>query len=889
MAITSGTKLGPYEILSPLGAGGMGEVYRAKDTRLDRIVAIKVLPSHLSSNPDLRQRFEREARAVSSLNHPNICTLHDIGHQDGTDYLVMEFIEGETLAARLQKGPLPTTELLQYAIQIADALDKAHRRGIVHRDLKPGNIILTKSAAKLLDFGLAKNSLFGRNESSHTQLPTESQPLTAEGTILGTLPYMAPEQLEGKDADARTDLFSMGAVLYEMATGKRAFQGKSQASLISAIMSSEPPPISQIQPMSPAALEQVVKTCLAKDPEERLQSAHDLMLELRWIAMAGSQAGIAAPVVHRKSYRWLSIAAAALAVGIAIGWILSRKPASAVSTDPVHTAITLPTGTHLSGWGSPLVAFSPDGKKVAFIAEKEGELQNLYIRSLDNPNAVLVPDSQEAEGPFFSPDSQWVGFAVGVSSRSGLKGELKKYSLATGFTQSICDTPDFFGGTWREDNQIIFSGAETEGLQSVHASGGTAQTIVQKPGLYWPQFLPSGRNVLLFDGSVSQLNGNVVVLDLESKSLKDLKLKTTYVRYIPTGHLLVLRLDGSLLAIPFDPERLALKGAPVAIIKNVCISGNAAGVLDVSNNGSLIYTTGYVRGSGRELLNLVRIDRNGQITPLSFSPNTFGRQPSISPDGKHLAVSTWEGKLWFYDLERNTKINFPIGKLFFAEFPKWSPDGKTIAFMASSLEDSLGWNLYTQPADGSGVSQLVTKGTSEKHLECWTPDGKSLIYMEIQKDGSALHVVEFGTGKSPRLLVNNARQAAISPDGKWLGYSSAESGKFEVYVRPFAGPGSRIPISANGGNNPKWSADGKELYYRNGDRFMVVHVTTDPMFHASVPQPLFEAKDIRGFDFLPRTGEFYALQRDPSGIQTQLQLITNWFGELNRLTPTQPK
>ena len=888
MTLVPGTRLGPYEIVSSVGAGGMGEVYRAKDTRLDRIVAIKVLPSHLSSNPDLKQRFEREARAVSSLNHPHICTLHDIGHQDGIDYLVMEYIEGETLAARLQKGPLATTELLQYATQIADALDKAHRRGIIHRDLKPGNIILTKSGAKLLDFGLAKSS-FGKNIPSHTQLPTESQPLTAEGTILGTLPYMSPEQLEGKDADARSDIFSMGAVLYEMATGKRAFQGKSQASLISAIMSSEPAPISQIQPMSPPALEQIVKTCLAKDPEDRLQSAHDLMLELRWIGMNGSQTGIAAPVVRRKSFRWLPAAAAALAAGIAIGWLVSRKSSSVGSAFPVHASIALPAGTHLSGWGSPLVAFSSDGKKVAFIAEKEGELQNLYVRYLDNPEAVLVPDSQDAEGPFFSPDNQWVGFAVGVSSRSGLKGELKKYSLSTGLTQSICDTPDFFGGTWREDNTIIFSGKEQEGLQSVSASGGLAQTIFQKPGFYWPQFLPGGKKVLLFDGSISQLNGNVVVLDLKNKTLKDLNLKGAFARYIPSGHLLVLRTDGTLMAVPFDLERLVLKGAPVAIMKNVCISGNAAAVLAISDNGSLVYATGYVRGSGRELLNLVRINLNGQIATVSLSPGIFGREPSISPDGKYVAIPTWEGELWLYNLERNTKIKFPIGELFFAEFPKWSPDGKTIAFMASSPEERLGWNLYTQPVDGNGVSHPLTKGITEKHLNSWTPDGKSLIYTELEKDGPELRAVEFETGKPSRLLVKQGREAAVSPDGKWLVYQSAETGRYEVYAQSFPTPGSRIPITSGGGSDPKWSADGKELYYRNGDRFMVVRVTTDPVFHASVPEILFEAKDIRGFDFLPSTGEFYALQRDTSGIQTQLQLITNWFEELKHRSPSPSK
>lgn len=895
MPLQPGARLGPYEIISPLGAGGMGEVYRGRDTRLDRVVAIKILPDHLSSQPDLRQRFEREARTVSSLNHPHICTVHDIGHQNGSDYLVMEYLEGETLAARLHKGPLSTSELLQYAIQIADALDRAHKHGIVHRDLKPGNIMITKAGAKLLDFGLAKSTT-QKLESAASDMATVSGPLTEKGTLLGTVAYMSPEQLEGKDADSRSDIFAFGAVLYEMASGKRAFQGKSQASLISAIMSSDPPSLTSIQPMTPPALDQLVRTCLSKDPEERFQNAHDLMLELRWIDAAGSQASMPGSVVRRRRWAWIAIAAGALLLGAALGYFLPRKSTIATAEFPVRSILPLPVGMRLSGWASPVVAFSADGRKVAFVAEDEGGLDQLYVRQLDQSNSELVPNSEEAEGPFFSPDNQWVGFAVGVSG-GRLKSELKKFSLSTHLTQSICDIQDYFGATWGNDGNILFVN-DGQGLWKVRESGGKAERFVDKfriagiessAFLLWPQLLPGGKHVLLSLES-GRKGSDLAILELGKSDLKELPLSAVYARYASSGHLLYARPDATLMAVPFDTQKMEVTGSSVAILKEICLSGNAAAVFAASETGALAYVSGYLRGSGRELSNLVTIDRQGKIQPLPLEEDLFGREPTISSDLKRLAVPTWDGSLWVYDLLRRTRIMSTNGNEYAADYPIWTPDGKTIAFAASHRGGG-NIDIYWQAAGGVGKPQLLVSDEAEKHPQAWVNDGKTLVYESFGGNNvyqNSLSLFSIGGNEKPKMLMgaeHGIRHPAISPDEHWLAYVSTESGKFEVYVQKFPELGDKVQISVGGGLSPHWSNSGQELIYRNGDRFFAVPITTKPDFQAGAPQLLFEAKEIRGFDVAP-DGTFYATRRIPdSGIQTQIQLVTNWFSELERLAP----
>lgn len=893
MTLQTGTKLGPYEILAALGSGGMGEVYRAKDTRLNRTVAIKVLPSHLSSNPDLRQRFEREARTVSSLNHPHICTLHDIGHQDGIDFIVMEYIEGETLTHRLQKGPLPPAEVLQYSIHVADALDKAHRKGIVHRDLKPGNIMLTKSGAKLLDFGLAKGKLPGADASGASAMPTQSGPLTAEGTILGTLPYMAPEQVEGKEADARTDIWSFGTVVYEMATSKRAFDGKSQASLITAIMSSEPAPVSTLQPLSPPVLDQVVKTCLAKDPDDRFQSAHDLMLELRWISEGTTAAVPVRTVTLEPKLRWIAAVLTALIVGLIAGWGISRKPSTVPSATVIRSVLPLPPGTHLSGWASPVVTFSPDGKKIAFIVENKDNVYQLYLQSLDRNTAQLLPDSEEAEGPFFSPDSQWIGFAVGVSG-GVKKGELKKYSLVSGLTQTICETLDYFGADWGRDDFIIFS-SEGGRLRKVSANGGKAEYLVPMAGRdsekkylvgAWPQILPDGKWIL----TSNDVAPRTLLINISSGELKDLNLTSVYTRFAWTNHLLYVRPDATLMAVPFDPESLKITAPSVALLSDICLSGAGAAVLSVSQNGSLIYTTGYVRRSGREPMNLARISRSGKVELLPVEPDLFGRFPAVSRDGKKLAVTTWSGDLWVYDLKRNTRTNLPQGKTLGGDYPLWTPDGKTIVFGSLSGQED---DLFSQVADGVQEPQRLNAGEGESHPYSWTADGRTLLYDLFSEKAGGIYLLPLSPNASPKLLLGGPktdyRNPVVSPDEQWLAYVSAETGTLEVFVQKFPELGDKIQISKGGGWYPKWSATGRELIYRNNKRFLSVAVTTSPEFRAGEPQLLFELDDIRGFDIAP-DGTFYAIRRVPgAGVQTQLNLVVNWFDELKRLAPKSPK
>jgi hypothetical protein len=617
MTLASGAKLGPYEIVAPAGAGGMGEVYRGRDTRLDRTVAIKILPAHLSSNPEAKQRFDREARAISSLNHPNICTLYDIGHQDGVDYLVMEFLEGETLADRLAKGPMPLEQVLKYGVEICEGLEKAHKTGVIHRDLKPGNIMVTKAGAKLMDFGLAKSasanpplasSLTMTISSPSAGRPSADQPLTARGMIVGTFQYMSPEQVEGKEADARSDIFALGAVLYEMATGKRAFTGKTQASIVAAILAAEPQPISVVRPMSPPALDRVVKVCLAKDADERFQSVHDLKLQLMWIAEGGSQAGVPAPVAaRRKNRERVLIAALALcgclaAAGIAASVLLSKKAESlrrvvkAQIGAPEHNAFTT---VNLSNH----VVISPDGNSVAFIAEGEGK-QLLWVRPLHATAAIPLAGTEGAYYPFWSPDSKFLGFFAG--------GKLKKVEASGGVVQTLCDSPYGRGGSWNRDGVILFAPGIHDVIFRVPDGGGrpVAVTKAKTPGVFagsrWPYFLPDGRHFLYVGTEGDEPRGKVYAASLDSPDPKLIVEENSAAVYA-NGYLFFIK-DGNLVAQPFDPDHLTLGGNPVPVAPKVeYFDAKSLGDFSVSENGVLVYRSAFSSPT-----RLVWLDRTGK-------------------------------------------------------------------------------------------------------------------------------------------------------------------------------------------------------------------------------------------------------------------------------------
>jgi serine/threonine-protein kinase len=846
MSLANGTKLGPYEIVSPIGAGGMGEVYRARDTRLDRTVAIKVLPQHLADTPDAKQRFEREARAVSALNHPNICTLFDVGSQDGTEYLVMEYIEGETLATRLEKGSLPLDQALKIGIEVADALDKAHRAGIIHRDLKPGNIMLTKSGAKLLDFGLAKAALPLLAGATWTASATRTTPVTQAGMIVGTFQYMSPEQVEAKDLDARSDIFSFGSVLYEMLTGRAAFQGRSQLSVASAILEKDPEPISALQPMTPPALDRTVRKCLAKDPEDRWQTARDLLLELEWIAEAGSQAGVPAPFVsHRKNRERIAWAMAGvvtlIAIALAIGYV-QRAPKPA---QPVRLSAELGADVALyTDYGANAV-LSPDGTRLVFVAAGADKTQRVYVRSLDQMQATVLSGTEGVRDPFFSPDGQWIAFFAG--------GKLKKVSVQGGAVVTLCDAPTDRGGSWSDDGSIVFAAGNREGLSKVSSAEGKPErltTLNQQTGEVthrWPQVLPGSKDVIFTDSTNGAQfdDAEIAVYSAVSGKVKTVLHRGSYARYLPSGHLVYVH-NGTLFAVPFDSKRLELTGQPAPVMEGVTSNpGHGGAQFSFSDSGTCVYVAGSAVNSE---ISIYWMDAAGKFTPLRETPGDYDH-PAISPEGKRLAMDITKGNrtdIYVYDWERDTLTRLTFKGDTNLD-PVWTPDGQRIVYR--SAEKGAVANLSWIRADGGGDAQRLTQSNYSQFPWSWSPDGKTLAF-EQNNPGTGFDIMTMsveGSEKTgwkpgePKPFVNTPAtevQPAFSPDGRWIAYMSNESITTEVYVRPFPGPGGKWQISTGGGLFPQWSRNGKELFYRTNDsKIMVVSYTTSgDSFHADNPR-----------------------------------------------------
>ncbi len=905
MALSAGSRLGPYEVLAPVGAGGMGEVYRARDTRLDRTVAVKVLPAHLSRSEEIRQRFEREARAISSLSHPHICALYDVGNQDGTEYLVMEFLEGETLTDRLSRGSLPSEQVLRYGIEIADALDKAHRQGIVHRDLKPGNIMLTKSGVKLVDFGLARVALerpldaAGREQtaaSGHpmadnhlTALPTLmlNPNLTQEGTILGTFQYMSPEQLEGKEADVRSDIFAFGAVLYEMATGQKAFSGKSQASLIASILSAEPPPISTIQPMTPPALDRVVKTCLAKDPDDRWQTAHDVMLQLKWIAEGGSQAGVPAPLVARRKSRerlaW--VVATVLAVSaIALAVLLLSRPRATVRI--VRSSLVLPEKMNYRfvGESAGPPAVSPDGLQVAFSAMDASGKSLLWVRPLDALAPRALPGTEDAMYPFWSPDSRSLGFFAG--------GKLKKIEAAGGPALSLCDAPEARGGAWNKDGVVLFEPHFREPLFRVPATGGKPVAATKfdesrkETTHRFPAFLPDGNHFLYLAGSHTvgtESELHAIYLGSLDGMLPKLLVNARSKPLYAAGHLLFVR-QSTLMAQPFDAKSGKLTGDAFPIVGNVQEDpGFFTAVFSVSNNGVLVYEEA---GAGAGQYQLTWYNRAGKPAGTA-GPKGNLWYPRISHDGRRASFTIGDpGDIWIEDLSRNVPTRWTFDPAD-DNSAVWSPDDSHLIFM--SLRTGAG-DVYRKLSSGTGSDELLFTSNVLKSPMDVSPDGRSVLLQMLNlKTKWDLEILSLPERKITPFLQSDFDEVlgSFSPDGRWIAYACNESGKFEVYVQPFPGPGGKWQVSTSGGTAPVWRRDGKELFYLSLDhKLMAMAVKLGSTFESETPAALFDARirndPDRHYD-VSADGQRFLLDT-PLGEETAppITLVQNWTALLRQ-------
>ena len=883
VALTAGTKLGPYEIQSPLGAGGMGEVYRARDTRLDRTVAVKVLPTHLSSDPNLQQRLDREARTISGLSHPNICHLYDVGTQDGTSYLVMEYLEGETLADRLRKGPLPLEQVLRYGIEICEGLERAHKCGVIHRDLKPGNIMLTKSGAKLMDFGLAKPALPASGLATGlTQTLTSAQsPLTTQGMLVGTFQYMSPEQVEGKEADARSDIFALGAVLYEMVTGKRAFEGKTTASTIAAILAAEPKPISGIQPTIPPALDHAIRTCLTKDPDERWQSSADVARQLQWVSHGSSQTAAATPQPARRK-TWIIAACVGLAAIAGAFWLGSSRHTE--SSPVVQFEVAAPEKTYfnfrgLSGPPTP----SPDGKTLAFVAYVQGQTggRALWLRELQSDESHMIPGSEGATYPFWAPDSSSLGFFA--------EGKLKRFDIATSSLMTLCEAAEGRGGAWSTGGVVLF-GNRADSLFRVEARGGKSVRLTaldpkrQEVSHRWPQFLPDQKHFLFVSQAPTNPPAHLFVASLDSPQGK---LVNEELRYgVFSGGYLFYIQERDLLAKRFDPDRLELSGESAVLARQVQTDPQFNFAAFSVTGSVLAYQAGAVVAGTR----LVEFDRAGKETVLHQETDLI-ENVALSPKGDQIAagVGLSSGQLsdvWIYNLPKSSKTRLTFDQRSFG--PVWSPDGSQIAF---SRQTDSGSQLVTKSVSGSGAEQVVASESQRTLPLAWSADGRHILYrLGLGVAGDIKSVSLSGEHKTVTLLTtrSSAAAAALSPDTKWLAYVSDESGLQEAYVVPFRSALESASIGqgkwqiTNGGSvAPTWRADGKEIFFSTSSYIGLASArvsASSEHFEAEPAQHLFDlgAHPVSRFYAPSPDGQkFYATTYGP-GSTAPITVTLNW-------------
>jgi Tol biopolymer transport system component len=903
MALAAGTRLGPYEILGPLGAGGMGEVYRARDAKLGREVALKTLPPEVTADSERLARFQREAHLLASLNHPNIATIHGLEEAEGQPFLVLELVEGEDLAERLKRGPVPVDEASALAKQVAEALEEAHEKGIVHRDLKPGNIKVSPDGkVKVLDFGLAK--AYGGEPGSGSsadlsQSPTLARTGTQAGVILGTAAYMSPEQARGKSVDKRTDIWSFGVVLWEMLTGKRLFGGETVSDVLAAVLTHEPD-WEAFPPETPAGVMRLLRRCLERDPRRRLHDIADARILLEdAISGAPADVPVASPVGGTKASlrekRLLAALAAALVVGLALGIVAqrARQPAASAGGKGWRFSVDVGPGLYLDRPTDPLVALSPDGSLLAYGVYGGFYPQELRLRRMGEIEASPLAGTRRAKNPFFSPDGQWLAYF------SFPDGRLLKVPVAGGKPVEICEAPFFWGGAWDVHGNIFFGSVGS--IYRVSSAGGKPEVVLEgstargEPGYRYPEVLPEGDALLLTAGTEGDdyTNASIVLLDLETRQLRTLVDRGENARYVPTGHLVFVR-DGSLMAARFDLGRREVRGTPSPVVPKITHAARyAGGQYAFSNNGVLAYVP---PGTSIPTARVVWRRRDGSTEPIGLSVNNL-LSMRLSPDGARLAISAsgTSGKLFVFDLRRGVLAPLTSKDTDSSAFelqPAWTPDGQRISFSTASGA-AYTFQIHQARADGSGPVELLRKGETGAYPYDWTSDGRALLYVEETLDkGTNVGVFSPGTQPESKLLLSseaNEDEPALSPDGRWLAYTSDESGRREVIVRPFPDLAAKWQISSEGGFSPRWSRNGRELFYRDGTNLMVVAVEAGKSFAVGRPRPLF--KDSippwlnGGYDVSPDGQSLLTMEIEEDGAK-QIVVVLDWFEELKRLVPS---
>ena len=878
-----GKTLSHYKVLEKIGQGGMGEVYRAEDTNLSREVAIKVLPEQFTQDPQRLARFEREAKLLASLNHPNIAAIHSFEHSDEIHFLVLELVPGETLAERVAKGPVPVEEALEVCRQIAEGVEAAHEKGVIHRDLKPANVKVTpEGKVKILDFGLAKAFEVEPPVTDISQSPTLTEEMTRAGVILGTAAYMSPEQARGKPVDKRADVFAFGAVLYELLTGKRAFEGETVTDVLAKVLEGEPK-WDALPGVLPSTIRFLISRCLKKDPGKRLQhidGARILIEEALTGDTMASEIGLGGaiqPVLWKRAIPWGIAVVAVMVAGLAL-WSLTSPRTNPLAKFVIATSPSAPLSNSST---TNELAISPDGRHIVYVGVKESTPQ-LYMRSLDELEATPIPGTEGVHGQSsFSPDGESLAFFAG--------GHLKRGSLTGGPPIALCDvTRGFNAGSWGPGDQIVFNSGGS--LHRVSAAGGEPESLANPDfdkgeGSYRdPQILPGGKSVLL-TVNLGDRRFQIAALSLETGEKTIVVEGGSEAHYLPTGHLVYVGAPGTLMAVPFDLESVNVTGDPVLLLEGV--RQNAVADYALSEQGMLIYVLGGTGGTR----SLISVDRQGRTQPLTETKSEFVL-PRFSPDGETVAVMIGGGRdVWTYETARGTLTPFALETPGQHRSPIWTRDGKRITFSVATPNGDFG--IYWAPADGSGEAEQLTSGERIQIPTSWSRDDE-LVYTEGLPNNGDIWVLPLeGERKPQKFLATefNERDPIFSPDGRWIAFISDRSGQDQVYLTQYPGPGGIVPISAEGGTEPMWAPSGTELFYRNGAEMMLVSIRTEPTFRAETPRLLFEGSYTytrphwaANYDISPDGQRFLMIQEELG--TDQINVVLNWFEEVKRLVPT---